>query len=75
VVPIRGLVNTFFYLTLNYYDNQQEISTIQFMDIKINTSTGCSTISSANNSRESSYSDKFSMNYIDKVKELANDSS
>ena len=46
------------------------------MDIKINTSTGCSTISSVNNSREfSSYSDKFSMNYINKVKELANDSS
>jgi len=46
------------------------------MDIEINTSRGHSTISSANNSREfSSYSGIFSMDYIDKVKELTNNSS
>jgi len=46
------------------------------MDIEINTSRGHSTTFSANNSRVfSSYSGIFSMDYIDEVKELTNNSS
>ena len=72
IMLTRKLANTSFSFTSNYYNNQQKISTIWLMDIEIDTK-GHSTTFSVNNSRKlSSYSDISFMNYIDKVKELAN---
>jgi len=75
VVPIRELANTLILSLSNLQSTQLTLSTPQQMNIEINKTKSISKISSLNSSRKSSvHSDTSSIDYVERVRAMANNS-
>jgi len=73
VVPSRDLVNTFFSSSSNFQNTQQKHSLTQEIDIEIDMTRSQSKTLSPKSSRKSSvHSDVLFMDYVERVKILAN---